>query len=109
MLPRPSPPATLPPAGERSARELRDLLRVLLPNLDFRDAALAYTGDPLTVIWPSDNGCGAVIRIFYPPFTPVDREEDNRVACNFFDGNDSDHGVGLAKVQTGVRQVPMRN
>ena len=68
------------------AKELRDALKLLLPNADFRDAALNYCGEPITVSWPSDNGRQTVTRTFYPPFTPVDREEDYQVAYEFFRG-----------------------
>ena len=68
------------------SKELRDALKLLLPNADFRDAALNYCGEPITVSWPSDNGRQTVTRTFYPPFTPVDREEDYRVAYEFFRG-----------------------
>lgn len=71
---------------DAGAKELRDALKARSPTLDFRDAALAYTGDPLTVTWPSDNGRQTVTRTFCPPFTPVDREEDYRVAYEFFRG-----------------------
>lgn len=66
------------------AKELRDALKAQAPNLDFRAAALAYTGAPLTVTWPIDNGRSTVTRTFHPPFTPVDREEDYRVAYEVF-------------------------
>lgn len=66
------------------AKKLRDALKLLLPNADFRDAALNYRGEPITVTWPIDNGRQTVTRTFYPPFTPVDREEDYRVAYEFF-------------------------
>lgn len=65
---------------DAGAKELRDALKLLLPNADFRDAALNYRGKPITVSWPSDNGRQTVTRTFCPPFTPVDREEDYRVA-----------------------------
>lgn len=68
------------------AKELRDALKARSPTLDFRDAALAYTSDPITVTWPIDNGRQIVTRTFHPPFTPVDREEDYRVAYEFFKG-----------------------
>ena len=71
---------------DAGAKELRDALKLLLPNADFRDAALNYRGEPITVSWPSDNGRQTVTRTFYPPFTPVDREEDYRVAYEFFRG-----------------------
>jgi hypothetical protein len=66
------------------AKELRDALKAQAPNLDFRAAALAYTGDPITVTWPIDSGRNQVTRTFHPPFTPVDREEDYRVAYEVF-------------------------
>ena len=69
---------------DAGAKELRDALKLLLPNADFRDAALNYCGEPITVSWPSDNGRRTITRTFYPPFTPVDREEDYRVAYEFF-------------------------
>lgn len=71
---------------DAGAKELRDALKLLLPNADFRDAALNYRGKPITVSWPSDNGRQTVTRTFYPPFTPVDREEDYRVAYEVFRG-----------------------
>lgn len=66
------------------AKELRDALKALYPNLDFRTAALGHTGNSITVIWPIDNGHSQVTRTFHPPFTPVDREEDYRVAYEVF-------------------------
>ena len=66
------------------AKELRDALKALYPNLDFRTAALGHIGDPITVTWPIDNGRSQVTRTFHPPFTPVDREEDYRVAYEVF-------------------------
>lgn len=66
------------------AKELRDALKGLLPSLDFREAALTYSGDPITVSWPIDHGRSTVTRTFHPPFTPVDREDDYRVAYEFF-------------------------
>ena len=66
------------------AKELRDALKAQAPNLDFRAAALAYTGAPITVTWPIDNGRSQVTRTFHPPFTPVDREDDYRVAYEVF-------------------------
>ena len=66
------------------AKELRDALKALYPNLDFRSAALGHTGDPITVTWPIDNGRSQVTRTFHPPFTPVDREDDYRVAYEVF-------------------------
>lgn len=71
---------------DAGAKELRDALKLLLPNADFRDAALNYRGEPITVSWPIDNGRQTVTRTFYPPFTTVDREEDYRVAYEFFRG-----------------------
>ena len=71
---------------DAGAKELRDALKLLLPNADFRDAALNYRGEPITVSWPSDNGRQTVTRTFFPPFTPVDREEDYRVAYEVFRG-----------------------
>jgi hypothetical protein len=44
------------------AKELRDALKALYPLLDFRAAVLAYTGTPITVIWPIDNGRSNVTR-----------------------------------------------
>lgn len=75
-----------PQARPSRGPKLRDALKLLLPNADFRDAALNYRGEPITVSWPSDNGRQTVTRTFYPPFTPVDREEDYRVACEFLRG-----------------------
>ena len=69
---------------DAGAKELRDALKLLLPNRDFREAALAYDGDPITVNWPIDHGRWTVTRTFHPPFTPVDREDDYRVAYAFF-------------------------
>lgn len=69
---------------DSGAKELRDALKVLYPNLDFRTAALGHTGDPITVTWPIDNGRSQVTRTFHPPFTPVDREDDYRVAYEVF-------------------------
>jgi hypothetical protein len=66
------------------AKELRDALKSQAPNLDFRAAALAYAGAPITVTWPIDNGRSTVTRTFHPPFTAVDREEDYRVAYEVF-------------------------
>lgn len=66
------------------AKELRDALKGLLPSLDFREAALTYSGDPITVSWPIDHGRSTVTRTFHQPFTPVDREDDYRVAYEFF-------------------------
>ncbi len=71
---------------DAGAKELRDALKLLLPNADFRDAALNYRGKPITVSWHSDNGRQTVTRTFFPPFTPVDREEDYRVAYEVFRG-----------------------
>lgn len=69
---------------DTGAKELRDALKAQNLNLDFRAAALAYTGTPITVTWPIDNGRNTVTRTFHPPFTPVDREEDCRVAYEVF-------------------------
>lgn len=66
------------------AKELRDTLKTLYPNLDYRAAALGHTGNSITVTWPIDNGRSQVTRTFHPPFTPVDREEDYRVAYEVF-------------------------
>jgi hypothetical protein len=40
---------------------------------------------PLTATWPIDNGLTTVTKTFHPPFTRVDREEDYRVAWEFFE------------------------
>lgn len=66
------------------AKELRDALKALYPNVDFRSAALSHTAAPITVTWPIDNGRSQVTRTFHPPFTPVDREDDYRVAYEVF-------------------------
>jgi hypothetical protein len=72
------------PRKDPGAKELRDALKALYPILDFSAAATAYTGTPITVIWPIDNGRSTVTRTFHPPFTPVDREDDYRVAYEVF-------------------------
>lgn len=77
------PPAQHHPQRPRR-KELRDTLKAQSPNLDFRAAVLAYTGAPITVTWPIDNGRSTVTRVFHPPFTPVDREDDYRVAYEVF-------------------------
>lgn len=66
------------------AKELRDALKIMHPNLDFRASALGHTGDSITVTRPIDNGRSTVTRTFHPPFTPVDREDDYRVAYEVF-------------------------
>lgn len=70
--------------GETGDEELRDALKAQAPSLDFRAAALTYTGTAITVTWPIDNGRSTVTRTFYPHFTPVDREEYYRVAYKVF-------------------------
>lgn len=40
---------------------------------------------PLTATWPIDKGLTTVTKTFHPPFTRVDREEDYRVAWEFFE------------------------
>jgi hypothetical protein len=66
------------------AKELRDVLKAQAPNLELRTAALAYTSAPINVTWPIDKGRSQVTRTFHPPFTPVDREDNYRVAYEVF-------------------------
>lgn len=72
---------------DAGAKEFREVLRLAMPDTpDFRAAQLGYDGPPLTASWAIDNGLSRVSRTFYPPFRPVDREEDYRVAFEVFSG-----------------------
>nr|WP_321464387.1 hypothetical protein [uncultured Desulfobulbus sp.] len=52
---------------------------------EFRTALDNWDGSsPLTVTWPVDNGQRTVSKIFYPPFTGVDREEEYAQAYKQF-------------------------
>ena len=53
-------------------------------NSGARELPSSHTGAPITVSWPIDNGRSTVTRTFRPPFTPVNREEDYRVAYEVF-------------------------
>ncbi len=52
---------------------------------ELRSARLSHDGEsPITVSWPVDNGNATVTKIFHPPFTHVDREDDYRRAWAAF-------------------------
>ncbi|WP_052710045.1 hypothetical protein [Azospirillum thiophilum] len=52
---------------------------------ELRSARLSHDGtSPITVSWPVDNGNATVTKIFHPPFTRVDREDDYRRAWAAF-------------------------
>ncbi|MCP4752414.1 MAG: class I SAM-dependent DNA methyltransferase [Proteobacteria bacterium] len=52
---------------------------------EFREALAGHDGvGPLEVLWKIDNGEQTATKIFYPPFTGVDREADYAVAYDAF-------------------------
>ena len=69
---------------------------------ELREALKLHDGVvPLTVSWKINNGERIVTKTFHPPFTPVDREEDYRIAYEVFSQrlrNASAEPIGLAPI-----------
>ncbi|MFO1429767.1 MAG: hypothetical protein U1F76_06460 [Candidatus Competibacteraceae bacterium] len=70
---------------DAKSRRLPNTARKDAGAKELREALKDHDGiSPVTVSWAIDNGLQTITKTFYPPFTPVDREEEYRQAYEAF-------------------------